>query len=94
MTNEKDVEEDRLRILGTILELLGVPILVIVAVLWNLPNKDLGTISVLFIIGVLLFFIGLMLSHLPSQKLKRGIRPQIKKSVLAVSIIACMLLCR
>ena len=67
MTNEKDVEEDRLRILGTILELLGVPILVIVAVLWNLPNKDLGTISVLFIIGVLLFFIGLMLSHLPSQ---------------------------
>jgi len=44
-------EEDRLRDLGTILELLGVPILVIVAVLWNLPNKDLGTISVLTIIG-------------------------------------------
>jgi putative effector of murein hydrolase LrgA (UPF0299 family) len=60
-------EEDRLRDLGTILELLGVPILVIVAVLWNLPNKDLGTISVLTIIGVLLFFTGLMLSHLPSQ---------------------------
>jgi len=63
-------EEDRLRDLGTILELLGVPILVIVAVLWNLPNKDLGTISVLTIIGVFLFFIGLMLSHLPSQNQK------------------------
>ena len=67
MTSKKDVEEDGLRALGTILELLGVPILVIVAVLWNLPNRDLGTISVLFIIGVLLFFTGLMLSHLPSQ---------------------------
>jgi uncharacterized membrane protein YgdD (TMEM256/DUF423 family) len=67
MTSKKDAEEDRLRILGTILELLTVSILVIVAVLWNLPNKDLGTISVLTIIGVLLFFTGLMLSHLPSQ---------------------------
>jgi uncharacterized membrane protein YgdD (TMEM256/DUF423 family) len=67
MTSKKDAEEDRLRILGTILELLTFSILVIVAVLWNLPNKDLGTISVLTIIGVLLFFTGLMLSHLPSQ---------------------------
>lgn len=67
MTSKKDAEEDRLRILGTILELLTVSILVIVAVLWNLPNKDLGTISVLTIIGVLLFFTGLMLSRLPSQ---------------------------
>jgi uncharacterized membrane protein len=69
-SKSKNEEEDGLRTLGTILELVGVPILIIVAILLNMPDKDLGVISVLLVVGVCMFFAGLMLSHLPRQSEK------------------------
>jgi len=69
-SKSKNPEEDRLRTLGTILELVGVPILIIVAVLQKISNQDLGLIGVLIIVGTLMFFTGLMLSHLPRQSEK------------------------
>jgi len=70
-SKSKNVEEDKLgdelRTLGTILKLVGIPILIIVAVLFNMPNKDLGAIGVLLVVGACLFLTGLMLSHLPKQ---------------------------
>lgn len=62
--------ENTLKIIGRILELIGVPILIIVAVLLNMENKDLATINVLLIIGVSTFLIGLVLSHLPQESME------------------------
>ncbi|MCJ7430781.1 hypothetical protein MUO83_06170 [Candidatus Bathyarchaeota archaeon] len=70
ISKSKNPEEDGLRTLGTILELVGVPILIIVAVLQKISNQDLGVISVLLVVGVCMFFVGLMLSHLPRQSEK------------------------
>ena len=65
--NAEDKFGDEVRALGTILKLVGVPILIIVAVLLNMPNKDLGVIGVLLVAGACLFLTGLMLSYLPKQ---------------------------
>jgi hypothetical protein len=67
MANKSKNAEDKLRTLGTILELVGVPILIIVAILQKISNQDPGVISVLLVAGGLTFFAGLMLHHLPKQ---------------------------
>jgi len=75
MASKSQNEKDGLRTLGTILELVGVPILIIVAVLQKMLNQDLGVIGVLLVVGVCMFFAGLVLSHLPQEteeKEKKG----------------------
>jgi hypothetical protein len=59
-----------LKTIGLILEALGVPILIIIAVLLNMPDKNLGAIGVFLTVGVCMFFTGLILSHLPQEKEK------------------------
>lgn len=62
------------KIIGLVLEALALPFLVIVAILLNMPNKDLGTITILLIIGIFIFIPGLILvaiSHLPKEEEKQ-----------------------
>jgi len=65
MTEE---ELSTMKVIGRILEVLGVLILIIDAVLLNMPDKNLGLIGVLIIVGTLMFFTGLMVVRLPSQE--------------------------
>jgi Na+/phosphate symporter len=58
--------------IGLILEALALPILIIVAVLLDIPDKDLGAIGVLLFFGACMFFTGLILSHLPQENGKGG----------------------
>jgi len=65
--NAEDKLGDELRALGTILELVALPIFITVNMLRVIPNQDHGVINVLSVVAVLLFFTGLMLHHLPKQ---------------------------
>jgi len=56
------------KITGLILEALALPFLVIVAILFNMPNKDLGTIGILLLIGIILFLAGFVFSRLPKEE--------------------------
>lgn len=67
MTEE---ELSTMKVIGRILEVLGVLILIIDAVLLNMPDKNLGLIGVLIIVGTLMFFTGLIVVRLPSQEEK------------------------
>jgi VIT1/CCC1 family predicted Fe2+/Mn2+ transporter len=61
------------RIVGLILEAIALPFLVAVALLFNMPDKNLGVIAVLLLAGALLFIAGLTLtifSHIPKEKEK------------------------
>jgi len=55
------------KVIGIILEALALPFLVIVAILLNMPNKDLGIIGVLLLIGIIVFLAGFIFSHLPKK---------------------------
>jgi len=59
------------KIIGRILESIGVLILIIDAILLNMPDKDLGAIGVSLAFGVCMFFSGLILSHLPLEMEKK-----------------------
>ena len=58
--------------IGILLEALALPFLVIVAILFNMEEKNLGEITILLIIGIILFFSGFMLSHIPKEDKKEG----------------------
>jgi len=67
---QKNPEEwSTLKITGAIFELLGF-LLVIVVVLLEFERNPglLGTIGLLLLAGNVLFFVGLILSHLPQEK--------------------------
>jgi len=55
------------KIIGLTLEVLALPFLVIVAVLLNMTEKNLGIIGLLLFIGICLFIPGLILSHMPQK---------------------------
>jgi len=68
MTSKRTTPEEELstvKTIGRILEVLALPILIIVAVLLNLENKNLGIIGLLLGSGSCMFILGLILSHLP-----------------------------
>lgn len=58
--------------IGIILEALALPILIIVAVLLNLPDKDLGAITVLLAFGVCTCFTGMLLHYAASASPARS----------------------
>jgi VIT1/CCC1 family predicted Fe2+/Mn2+ transporter len=61
------------RIVGLILEAIALPFLIAVALLFNMPDKNLGVIAVLLLAGALLFIAGLTLtifSHIAKEKEK------------------------
>jgi uncharacterized membrane protein len=69
MTNDKTST----KIVGLIFEALALPFLVAVAILLNMPTKNLEIIMILFLIGFLMFIAGLTLriiSHLSKEKEK------------------------
>jgi hypothetical protein len=76
MKMSKSAEEDELvgvaRTLGTILKLVALPIMIVNAVLLEMPNTNLGISTVLLIVSTLMFFTGLVLSHLPKEKEEKG----------------------
>ena len=54
--------------------MLALSILIVVNVLLNMENKDLGTIGLLLVIATFMGFIGLIFSHLPQkQSEKKGL---------------------
>jgi hypothetical protein len=55
------------RTIGIILEVLALPFLIIIALLLNMPDKDLRVIGILLLVEVLMFLAGLILSHLPKE---------------------------
>jgi hypothetical protein len=62
-----------IKIIGLVLEALALPFLVAVAILLNMPTKNLEIIVGLLLIGALIFIAGLTLtiiSHLPKEKEK------------------------
>jgi uncharacterized membrane protein len=67
----KNVEEDKLgdglKTLGTILELVSIPVTIVNIALLKMPNTDLEASTILLIVSILMFFTGFMLSHLPKQ---------------------------
>ena len=57
-----------MKTIGTILEALALPILIINAVLLNTENKNLPMIGFLLGVGGCMFMVGVILSHLPQDK--------------------------
>lgn len=66
--DEKTASEISIKTIGRILEALGIPILIIDAVLLNMKDVDVKTTGILLFIGICLFIPGLILSHLPHEK--------------------------
>lgn len=64
-------ESSTLKIIGRILEVFALALLIINFMLWNMKDKDLRTIGVILVIANIMFFSGLILSHLP-QELRKG----------------------
>jgi cobalamin synthase len=80
-----------LKTIGLILEALALPILIIVAVLLNIPDKDLGAIGVLLAFGGCMFFTGLILCHLPQETEKEQRKMSDEKSTAkkVLTIVFC-----
>jgi hypothetical protein len=55
------------KIIGLTLEVLTLPFLITVAVLFNMEKKNLGVIGFLLLVAICLFIPGLILSHLPQK---------------------------
>ena len=71
-----------LKIIGGILLVLALSILIVVNVLLNMENKDLGTIGLLLVIATFMGFIGLIFSHLPQeQSEKKGLETGGNKTI-------------
>jgi hypothetical protein len=69
MNKLKNPEElSTLKIIGRILEVLALGLLIVNAVLLNMENKDLGTIGLILVTANVIFFTGLILSHLPQER--------------------------
>ena len=49
------------------LEVFALALLIINFILWNMEDKDLRIIGVILVIANILFFTGLILSHLPQE---------------------------
>lgn len=56
------------KILGILLEILALPILIIVAVLLNMENKNLGIIGLLLGFGTCIFILGFIISRIPQER--------------------------
>jgi len=56
------------KILGILLEALALPILIIVAVLLNMENKNLGIIGLLLGFGACMFILGFTISRIPQEQ--------------------------
>ena len=65
-SRRKNAEKEFWKIGGLILELFALPILIMDAVLLNM-DIDRSTTGILLLIGICLFFSGLILSHLPQE---------------------------
>jgi len=70
MTSKNPEDLTSLKIIGRILEAFALALLIINFMLWNMKDKDLRTIGVILVIANIMFFTGLILSHLP-QELRR-----------------------
>lgn len=88
MTGKRKNPEESisLKIIGRILEVFALALLIINFFFWSMEEKDLRIIGVVLIIANILFFSGLILSHLP-QELRRGKKGNAKKKIEAH---ACM----
>ena len=60
------------RTLGLILEALALPILITVAIMLNIPEKNLDQIAVLLGIGIILFVSGFMLRYALGEDKKKA----------------------
>ena len=56
------------KIIGVLLEALALPILIVVAVLLNMENKNLGMIGFLLGIGACMAFLGFILTRIPKEQ--------------------------
>lgn len=65
MASENTPKKSAAKTLGLLLLVLSVPVLVIVALLLNLKDVNLGVAGVLLGFGVAMLIIGSILSHLP-----------------------------
>ena len=72
MTSKRKNPEETptVKTIGRILEVLGLPFLIVVAVLLNMETKNLAMIDLLLAVGVTLFVVGLIFSHLPQENEK------------------------
>lgn len=58
--------------LGLILEALALPILITVAIMLNIPEKNLDQITILLGIGIILFVSGFMLRYALGEDKKKA----------------------
>jgi len=71
MTSENTTpkkETPLVKTLGLLLEALALPILITVAVLLNIENKNLGIVGLLLSFGTSMFVVGFVLAHLPKTR--------------------------
>jgi hypothetical protein len=54
-----------IRAVGLIIEALALPFLIVVAFLFEIPDRNLVTIGFFLAIGVCVFLVGLVLHHFP-----------------------------
>jgi len=69
MTGKRKNPEDSRswKLIGRMLEVFALALLIINFILWNMEDKDLRIIGVILVIANILFFTGLILSHLPQE---------------------------
>lgn len=70
-SNSKNPEEEPfMKTIGMTLRVFGLAILIVNVVLLNMPNKDLGTITVLLIVGTCTIIAGHIIPYLPQKRNK------------------------